>query len=187
MGASSWRGPYYTVYHDTAIYRQRDNLRDESAALVTTSVPVWKNVWTFGSRMKIPFSLRGRSVPRARPATTTFHPKSRLAPFIYEQYFRNRYRFPVYFVFVSRSLRSTDKNETSLERYNCEGGKGLLHRSAVKREATWNVAGLFLPGKRATRVKGWNEDEEDGNEENEHENPSEHGKRESPRDDEHRR
>lgn len=114
--------------------------------------------------------------PRRPPST-----QSRDSPFIYEQYFRNRYRFPVYFVFVSRSLRSTDKNETSLERYNSEGGKGL-HRSAVKREATWNVAGLFLRGKRATRVKGWNNDEEDGNEEDEDENLSEHGKRESPRD-----
>lgn len=155
-----------TVYHDTAIYRKRDNLRDESAALVTTSVPVWKNVSTFESQKKIPFPYVvvvpcGALGPRRPPST-----QSRGPPFIYEQYFRNRYRFPVYFVFVSRSLRSTDKNETSLERYNSVGGKGL-HRSAVKREATWNVAGLFLRGKRATRVKGWDKNEEDGNEEHE--------------------
>lgn len=146
--------------------------------LVTTSVPVWKNVRVAKEK---PVSLRSRTVPRAFGPRRPPSIQSRDSPFIYEQYFRNRYRFPVYFVFVSRSLRSTDKNETSLERYNSEGGKGL-HRSAVKREATWNVAGLFLRGKRATRVKGWNNDEEDGNEEDEDENLSEHGKRESPRD-----
>lgn len=134
-----------TVYHDTAIYRKRDNLRDESAALVTTSVPVWKNVSTFEWQKKIPFPcvvVPCRALGPRRPPSTQSRDYS---PFIYEQYFRNRYRFPVYFVFVSRSLRSTDKNETSLERYKSEGGKGL-HRSAVKREATWNVAGLFLLG-----------------------------------------